>query len=288
MAAIPHVSLAAEVIFHMGPLPVTNSLVNAFVALVLTSLVALIVYFTKLRLVPGRWQNALEMIIERLLEFFDQVTGDREKSKKFFPLVGTLFIFILFSNWLGLLPGTGSIGVWHRTAEGVREFIPLLRPATSDLNLTMAMAVMAVVSSHVFAVRELGLWSHIGKFFPLGNLWRAITSLNIVKVFVSLIEFVVGIIEFFSEFAKIASLSLRLFGNIFAGEVLITVISSLVAFLVPLPFMGLELLVGVIQAGVFATLTTVYLTVATSAPHGHEEEHPAAAHPEPVLAAAHA
>jgi F-type H+-transporting ATPase subunit a len=273
MATAPHVSLAAEVLFHIGPFPITNSFINALLALLAALVVAFLLRRSTLKMVPSKRQNAFEMVVEGLLSFFDQVTGDREKSKRFFPLVGTLFLFILFSNWLGLLPGTGSIGLWHTAADGHRAFLPLLRPATSDLNLTLALAVTAVLSSHVFAVRELGFWSHAGKFFAFGDIGRALKSLNPVKVFVSLVNFMVGIIEIFSEFAKIASLSLRLFGNIFAGEVLITIISSLIALLVPLPFMGLELLVGAIQAMVFATLTTVYLTVATSAPHGHEEGH---------------
>jgi F-type H+-transporting ATPase subunit a len=151
----------------------------------------------------------------------------------------------------------------------------LLRPANTDLNLTLAMSLVAVLSSHIFAFFSIGFFTQIGKFIQIKNIIKSIPK-GPIAIFTALIEFMVGIIEIASEVAKVLSLSLRLFGNIFAGEVLITVISALIAAVVPTPFMLLELLVGLIQASVFAMLTIVYLTVAGSAPHGeehHEEVH---------------
>jgi len=132
------------------------------------------------------------------------------------------------------------------------------------------MALVAVVSSHVFGFVAIGFFTHLGKFIQIGNVLKSIKK-GPMAIFTALIEFGVGILEIVSEIAKVLSLSLRLFGNVFAGEVLISVISALIAALAPAPFMLLEVLVGIIQASVFAMLTLVYLTVATSKPHGAEE-----------------
>ncbi len=260
--------LAPEPLLYVGTFPVTNAYVNSTIAVVVLSVAAFFVR-RSVKDVPGKLQGVVEMLIEWLLGMFDQVTGDRARSKRFLPLVGTLFFFILLSNWMGLLPGTGSIGIVG--GHGGHGLTSILRPATSDLNLTLAMAVVSVLFSHVLGIVTLGFFTHMNKFIQLGTLWKALKSLNPVNVLVALVEMVVGIIEIFSEIAKVVSLSLRLFGNIFAGEVLITVISSLIAFIVPLPFMFMELIVGIVQASVFALLTLVYLTVATDMPHGEEE-----------------
>ena len=267
------VPVAAEAIFSIGTFSVTNTLINAFLALGIFLVTAFFLRSAK-KDVPGRFQNFVEMVIEFLLKFFDQVTGDREKSKKFFPMVGSLFLFILVCNWMGLLPGVGSIGLWKGLA-GEKEFVPLFRSANSDLNLTLAMAVLSVIGSHIVGVVTIGFFAHANKFIQLGGIWKALKSMKPINILVSLIEFVVGLIEMVSEIAKMASLSLRLFGNVFAGEVLITVIGSLAAFLIPLPFMALEILVGIVQATVFAMLTLVYLTVMTMKPHGESHEKPA-------------
>ena len=279
-----HIPLGAETLFHLGSWPVTNAMMNTWIALGVFLLGAIFIHLRGVKETPRPWQNFLEMLLETVLGYFDRVTGDRQKSKRFLPIAGTFFFFILFSNWLGLLPGTGSIGVWH-VIQGEREWIPLLRPANSDLNLTLAMALIAVISSHIMGMFVLGFFTHLNKFIQLGTLAKAVRSLKPMAIVVALVECVVGIIEIFSEFAKVASLSLRLFGNIFAGEVLITVIGSLVAFIIPLPFLALELIVGVVQATVFSLLTVVYLTVATTAPHGAQHDHKderVTTHPQPA------
>jgi F-type H+-transporting ATPase subunit a len=271
-----NIPIAAEPVFSIGGFVFTNALVNSTILMI-----AFVVFAGALRasmsVIPGKLQNAFEAALEFLFGYFDQVTGSREKSKRFLPIVGTLFFFILLSNWMGLLPGTGSIGVWQ-TVEGHRELVPLFRPASSDLNLTLAMALISVLSSHLIGMVSLGFFTHWNKFIQLGTIWKALKTLNPMKILVALIEFLVGFIELFSEAAKVVSLSLRLFGNVFAGEVLMTVISSLVAFFVPLPFMAMEIIVGIVQATVFAMLTLVYLTIMSSPPHGegeHAEHHDA-------------
>jgi len=271
--------LAAEQIFKIGSFSVTNSMINAVLALVIFAVFAFFLnlgikkYYTDDK-APKGLLNFFESILEILLQQIDNVTHDRKKTIKFLPVVGGVFLFILISNWMGLLPGTGSIGIRHG-----QELIPFLRPANTDLNLTLAMAVTAVVLSHFVGIITIGFFKYANKFIKLGDIWNAVKSAKPVNILVAFIEFFVGLLEIISEIAKMVSLSLRLFGNIFAGEVLLTVIASLIAgygaFLIPLPFMGLELLVGLIQAMVFSILTLVYLTIATTDVHSHgDAKHP--------------
>lgn len=270
------VPVIAEPVFNIGAFTVTNALVNS--TLLMLAIVAFATWFrSSLRKIPGKVQNLIEILLETMLGYFDQVTKSREKSKRFLPLVGSLFLFILLSNWMGLLPGTGSIGVWQ-IVHGELELVPILRSANSDLNLTLAMALLSIVTSHVLGMLTVGFFVHWNRFIQLGGLWNGFKTLNPVKILVAVIEFFVGLLEIVSELAKVLSLSLRLFGNIFAGEVLMTVIAGLVSFIVPMPFMLLEILVGIVQATVFSMLTLVYLTVLTEKPHGSHEEHPAVAH----------
>lgn len=269
-----NISLAAEPIAHFGWLTITNSMINAWMVTIIL-LIFVWLATRKMRLIPRGAQNLFEMFLEGAFSLMDSVTRDRERSKKFLPIVATLFLFILLNNWLGQMPGTGTIGIWE-TVRGEQEFVPLFRPATSDLNMTVALGGFAILATHVFGVAGLGLFRHGGKFLQVVNVVKSVRK-GPIAIFTALIEFLVGIIEAAGEIAKTASLSLRLFGNIFAGEVLITVMLSLAAFVVPLPFQALELLVGVIQAAVFSILTLVFMTIATEPPHGeHAEEHAAA------------
>lgn len=253
-------TLAPEALFHIGPLTITNTIINTWLAMGIFLFVGVMVV-RRVKMRPGKLQNFLEYALELLLPYFDQVTGERKKTLQFLPIVGSVFFFILLSNWLGLMPGTGSITVGHAM---------LFRPANTDLNLTLAMALTSVIASHVYGMISVGVFTHVGKFVQLENIVKSIKK-GPIAIFTALVEALVGIIEIAGEMAKVLSLSLRLFGNIFAGEVLISVISALVAVAIPTPFMLLELLVGLIQASVFSMLTIVYLTVATAAPHGSEE-----------------
>ncbi|MFA5894141.1 MAG: FoF1 ATP synthase subunit a, partial [Candidatus Margulisiibacteriota bacterium] len=192
-------------------------------------------------------------------------TGSRARSVKFFPLVFSFFIFILLSNWMGLLPGVGSIG--QVVTEGHEKiFVPFLRGGTADLNTTLALAIIGVVASHAFGVAALGAWNYLNKFINIKAFLEipkkirkdpAVLLVNPIKAFVGLIEIV-------GELAKVASLSFRLFGNIFAGEVLLASMSAILAFGLPIPFMFLEVIVGMIQALIFSMLILAYLTMSTS------------------------
>lgn len=262
------VPLAAEPIFHVGDFVITNSMLNAYVAVAFFLVIGLIAS-TRKSLVPKGIHNVIEALIEFALNEINKVTGDEKKTRKFFPLVATIFFFVLFSNWLGQLPGTGSIGVYG-FLHGEFELIPLLRPATSDLNMTLAIAIIAVAATHFAGLLSVGPINHLSKFFNFKGIIKSVKKGPVAFV-VAIVEFFVGLIEIIGEFAKTLSLSLRLFGNIFAGEVLMTVMLGLISYVVPVPFIFLELIVGVIQATVFAMLTLAFLVVATME-HGHEEE----------------
>jgi F-type H+-transporting ATPase subunit a len=244
----PHISISAEKIFQIGGFPVTNALfLSLFVFIILV--VFAIVLRRKLSLVPNTLQNIAEMILEGALGVMDSVLLDRRKSEKYLPFVLTVFLFVLVSNWLGLLPGVGSIMISHGG-----ESIPLFRSPASDLNFTLALALISVTFANGLGIAATSLRSRLSVFFN----------------FEDPIKFFVGILELISEFAKIISFSFRLFGNVFAGEVLLTIISFLVPYAAPLPFMFLEIFVGFIQAFIFGMLTLVFIGMATTE-HEHEE-----------------
>lgn len=244
------ISLAAETVFHLGPLPVTNSLLTSWIA-VLLLVVGAYVLRRKIKELPGMFQNIIEYIFEGALNLMDSVTQDNNQSRKFFPFVFTFFIFIIVGNWLGLLPGVGTIG-FHEISAGKETFVPLFRGPAADLNFTLALALLSVVATQIIAVVTIGFSKHIKKYINFKD---------------PIMGFVGGL-EAISEFAKILSFSFRLFGNIFAGEVLLIVIGLIIPFLVPLPFLLLELFVGFIQAFIFSVLTLVFLKIATTA-HEH-------------------
>jgi len=248
-----HVSITPEIITNLLGIPVSNTLIASLMA---TAILAVIAYFStkEMKETPKGIQNIFETIIEALFKMADGVTGDRKQTYQFFPIVATIFIFIITSNWLGLLPGFGSLGFYEVAKEGMLEnghavFIPLLRSTNSDLNTTLALAIVSVLAIQIFGIMALGVFKYGKKFIN----------------FSSPIKFFVGILELISEVAKMISFSFRLFGNVFAGEVLLVVIMTLAPFIAPLPFFGLELFVGFVQALVFSMLTLVFLKVAVTA-----------------------
>lgn len=241
------ISLKAETLFHIGNFSITNGLLLALVVSVILIIFS-IIFRSKVKLIPGKVQGAVEMLVEMFLGLMESVLGSKEKAEKYLPLVMSIFIFILASNWSGVLPGIGSI-VYNE--GGIK--VPLFRSPAADLNFTLAFAVMAVLVTNFFGVAILGVFKHFKKFINFSNP----------------INFFVGILEALSEMAKFISFSFRLFGNIFAGEVLLTIMFFLLPYFVPIPFMILEIFFGAIQAFVFAMLTLVFLTLHT-AEHGAE------------------
>ena len=260
-------TLFAEPIFNVHGFTITNSLLNTWLV-VLAVIIFSLFLKTKIKLVPRGLQNAVEAAIEMLSGVFDSVTGSREKTLKYFPFVLSFFVFILLNNWLGLLPGVGSVGAVV-SEHGEKLFIPFFRGGTADLNTTLALATVGVVFSHIFSVIALGFWNYLNKFINIKAILEipekilkepTILVVNPIKVFVGLIEIV-------GEFAKVASLSFRLFGNIFAGEVLLAAMSAILAIGLPIPFMFLEIIVGLVQAFIFAILILAYLTMHTAEEH---------------------
>lgn len=237
-----HISLPAEEILHFGPIAINNSLLSGILATILITLSFWAGTRQILRNPRGKLGQAIESLVEVILKAIEEVTRSRAKAVRYFPFLATLFIFILINNWVGLLPGVGSISI--TTAEGP---VPLLRGANADLNTTLALAIISVVTTQVYAFKELGVGKQLSKYF----------SKNPIFSFV-------GVLEIFGEFSKMISFSFRLFGNIFAGEVLLVVVSALVPVIGPLPFFGLELFVGLVQALVFTMLSLVFLSIATA------------------------
>ncbi len=282
-AALP--PLAAEPIFSIGSFPVTNTMINASLT-VLGFLVFAVVISMAVKKYAGKAPqgilNFFESILETLFGYFDTVTRSREKTIQFLPLVGTLFLFILVSNWIGLLPGIGSIGR-YLVHEGHVLLVPMFRPANTDLNMTLAMSITVVVTSHILGIVVIGAFKYFNKFIKLADLWHAFKTFSPMAILTAVIEFFVGILEVISEVAKMLSLSLRLFGNVFAGEVLLTVLAGILPVLLPLPFIALELIVGIVQATVFAMLTLVYLTIATTEVTSHHSDHAEDLEPTPTV-----
>lgn len=260
-------TIYAEPVYHLGGFTITNSLINSWLVVFLIVIFAL-TFKKKIKTIPGKMQCAIEAIYEYLLELFDSVTGDQKKSLLFFPFIFSFFIFILLNNWMGLLPGIGSIGQVV-SEHGEKVFIPYFRGATADLNTTLSLAIIAVVASHIFGVISIGLWKHFNKFINLKTLAEIPKKVknDPMVLMVNPINVFVGLIEIISEIAKVVSLSFRLFGNVFAGEVLLASMSAIFAFGLPLPFMFLEVLVGLVQAIVFSLLTLSYLTMMSHAEH---------------------
>ncbi|MCD6500755.1 F0F1 ATP synthase subunit A [bacterium] len=234
------ISFHPEYVLKIGNFMISNTLVTTWVTMVILVIFA---FFTtrKLKDVPKSksLQNIFETVTEILLKFIDSITRSRELTKELFSLIATFFIFILTANLLGLIPGfLGAFVI----KEGGKD-IALFRSTNSDLNSTLALAIISVVSIQYFGIKRLGLKRYLKRFFNFTNP----------------LKLIVGIFELISDLTKILSLSLRLFGNILAGEVLLLVMAFLVPYIIPLPFMILEVLVGFLQAFIFSALSLVFI-----------------------------
>ncbi|MEI6499040.1 MAG: F0F1 ATP synthase subunit A [bacterium] len=249
------ISLAAEKIAHIGSLPITNSMLTSWVA---TIFLVTIAYFAtrKMSIKPSGIQNTMELIVEMLLNLVDSVFQNMQQTKKYFPFLATIFLFIITNNWLGLLPGIGSIGL-HETHNGKEIFVPLFRGGNADLNTTLGLAILTIILVQIFGILAIGFFKYGGRYIN----------------FKSPIDFFVGLLEIIGEFSRIISFSFRLFGNIFAGEVLLAVISWLLPYIGPIPFYGLEIFVGFIQALVFTMLAMVFIKMAITDHNAEEHAH---------------
>lgn len=237
-----HISIAPDTLFTVFGFPITNTLVTSWIIVLILIVLARIIAkaFSDERGVLTPFRNAVEFVIEGLYNFLASLVDDREYARMFFPVVATIFIYILLANWMGIVPGVGSIGITE-VHGGETSFVPIFRSVYSDLNMTLALGALTVVLSHIFGVMAVGARQHAKKYITLTNPLMAF----------------VGALEAFGELSKVVSLSFRLFGNIFAGEVLLVIMFGLLPLIAPIPFMAMELFVGLIQALIFAVLAMV-------------------------------
>ena len=241
------VSFAAEPIFYIKSIPITNTLLNTL--LIDAVLIGAVVKLkNNLKLIPNAFQNIMEAIIEMFYDLTESVAG--KNAGKIFPYFASFFFFILLINWSGLIPGVGTVGFFRD-----HELIPILRSATSDINTTLALALISAVATHILSIRTIGIKDYLSRFFSLNP-----------------INFFIGILEIVSEITKVIPLSFRLFGNIMAGEVVLVTISGIFAFLFPIPFLLLEFIVGLVQALVFSMLTMVFMAIMATPHHQEAKE----------------
>lgn len=240
LTKMPEISIKAEPIFKIGNFHVTNSLILSSVVLIFF-LISAIIYQKNSKLKKkSNFYYFINFLLKSVYGLFEGVLKD--KTVFFFPLLGSFFFFILLNNWFGLLPGVGSLYVFH---------YPLFRGNNADLNTTFALAIISITMVQIYGIKFLGFTGYLKKFINLTNP----------------INFFLGILEILSEFSRILSFSFRLFGNIFAGEVLLTIVAFLVPVLASFPFIILEVFVGFIQALVFSMLTAVFINGAIAEHH---------------------
>jgi F-type H+-transporting ATPase subunit a len=254
------IPLSAEPIIHIGHFAVTNSLLMSW--LVMSTMIILAAIATRqIKLSPGPIQNFVEFLIETFLGTVESVAG--KFSRTFFPIVATFFFFILFSNWMGLLPGISSIGI-NEVSEGHTLFVPFFRSPAADVNTTLGLALLSVVITQFYGLKFKGLWGYVKHYFH--NPVKGGIALVLLGV---IIGGFLGFLEIVSELVKIVSLSFRLFGNVYSGEVVISTISGIFSYLAPVPFLLLEVIVGFVQATVFALLSLVFFTIISQQPEEH-------------------
>jgi F-type H+-transporting ATPase subunit a len=239
------VKLAPYVVGEIGGMPITATLLTSWLAMVILVVGALVVR-RRLETVPGKVQSLVEVAIGGAYDYVAETLESKTLAQKYFPVLMTIFIFLLTMNWLGLLPGVTSIGYFE---DG--SLIPFLYPPATDLNIALAFALVAMFVIEFAGIAALGAWKYGSKFIN----------------FSSPLAFVVGIIELISELGRLISFSFRLFGNIFAGKTLLTVAIFFVPLILPLPILAYEVFVGFIQAGVFAFLTLIFIKLAVAEPH---------------------
>ncbi len=239
------VHLKPYIVGYIGDIPIASTMITVWVVIVGLILLAILVH-SKISSVPGKLQNFFEMIVDFGYKQVLDVLKNEEYANKYFPVIFTIFIFVLSMNWAGLIPGVGSIGYYDEH----HHLIPFFYPGATDLNITIGLAIISFVTIEVAGVLAIGVWKYAGKF------------LN----FHSVMGFAIGIMELISELARLISFSFRLFGNIFAGKTLLLVAMFFVPYVLPVPIYAYELFVGIIQALVFSILTLFFIKMAVEEP----------------------
>jgi F-type H+-transporting ATPase subunit a len=273
----PHVKLPAEAIAHVGGFSITNTLIASWLTLlVLGGLFYLCT--RKMQVIPGRLQALAEVMVEGLLNFVESIAG-KAHARLLFPGIATIFLYVITNAYMGLLPVFGTIGFIEHGNGHEAAFVPLLRAANTDINLPLSIALVSFVLVETWGMRVVGFFHYTSEFINLRQLGQGVKELfqgklreapmNLVFGFIS---FFVGFLEIFSHLTRMLSFTFRLFGNMTAGEILVLVSCFLIPMIFTIPFYGLELLIGLIQALIFSGLTLVFGTVAISSAH-EESEH---------------
>ena len=320
----PHITIKAETLQSVGPIDITNTMMTSWIVVIM--MVAIVYVGTRRRdLVPRGFQNMFEAALEAFYNLIVGVAGEKN-GRRFFPVVATIFFFVLLSNWLSLFPVFSVIGLVREEEHGfvmeqadvgplpvgwvslsgpgdlrltgggtideddadaeeqfeeakedgklVGQLIPLLRGPNTDLNTPLALAIVSAIAVESWAIASLGI-GYGRKFFNFGGMFRGLFRLNFGQFFNGAIDAFVGLLELISEMVRLVSFTFRLFGNMFAGEVVIVMFIFLTPLILTLPFYGLELFVGIIQAFIFAVLTLVFgmMAVAHGEAHTGDEEH---------------
>lgn len=304
---LPLISVAPETLFHIGSFPVTNSYLTSWVVIILT-FVGMYIGTRDMQLIPSSWQNLLEAVIEGLYNLTESICGP-EWVKKFYFIPISIFVYVLVSNYFGLLFFVPAIGVCQAVHHGDEQselahvddaevsgdwfklgttcgedehLVPFFRSPSADLNNTLMLALFTQVAAQVFGIMALGFGGYLAKFFVFGSIAAAFrpdshgnkrtVMQTLGALAMGLIDLAVGLLEFISEFVKVIAYTFRLFGNIFAGEVMLIVLTFLIPIGLAVPFYAFEVFVGLIQAFVFYVLSVAFYTVAITPAH-HDEGH---------------
>jgi len=248
-----------DTLFTVGAFEITNT--------IFTGIVITILFFffgrtlkNSLRLIPGKVQNVMEMAVEGMWLLIEQITNDREEAAKLLPLIGTIFVYFMVANLITLIPGMSSFSY-----DGVSVF----RGPTNDFNLTFSVAFAIVLWTQYMSFKAFGFFGHLGKYFKFKELIEGFKK-GVGAGMIAFIDFLIGLLDIVSEFAKIFSLSLRLFGNMYAGEILLSLLFGAFALILPSIWIGMNLLVGVIQAIVFGALSAAYYSMAVQVAEAQE------------------
>jgi len=246
------ISIEPEILFNVFGLSIADSTM----ATLLIAIVVLCIGFFFIRrftMVPTRAQLVVETMYEAAYDLIGNIINSESKTKKAFPLVGALLFYLVFANLIGLIPGVEQV-LWNG--------VPLFRTATSDFNTTFGLALAAIIIINVLSMREKGIFGYLDQFFKFGALWRGFRK-SFGDGLLAIIEFFIGLLDIVGEAVKVVSLSLRLFGNMLAGQILMIILLGFIAVVIPSAWLAMNLLVGVLQAVVFASLVASYYALAT-------------------------
>ncbi len=269
----PEVSLPAEEVFSIAGFSITNTMLAAWLTILVLGGIAYAAT-RRMELVPKGLQNVVEAVVEALLNFVERVAG-KEYGSKFLPVIATIFLFVIANAWLSLIPGFMSIGFW-RTGEEGQYIEPLFRGANTDINFPLALALLSFVFVEYWGIKSRGFSRYMKKFFNLGPLFHSLGQMLKGKIrsgarslITGVIEAFAGFVEMLSELIRIVSFTFRLFGNMTAGELLLLMMAFLIPWVAVIPFYGLELFLGFVQALIFGGLTLVFVTIAVASREEH-------------------